>query len=538
MSKPVVRVRAGDLVGASARPVASAAPRSAYTAGDPGHPAMAGWMPPLRSADADWLGERDISTARLRDLERNDGWVRAGISRKVDMLVGASLRLNPQPDHVALGISFEEAHAFGAQIQSKWREWANDPTFRCDAERQLTFSGAAALVAREFVGTPGESLVVLRWIENATWPYRTALHVIDPDRLSNPNGEPDSDLLRRGVVKDANNAPIGYHIRKGHPSDVFGISNDAFTWEYVPRWDHLGGWDRPKVLHVYDKQRPGQSRGVSDFVAGISKAVGLKRYSESELRAAAINSSIIGALYTQMGADYVADRMGGGDVNQTDWGEFNQQRADFYSNRTVLDGERFLTLFPSDRMDLNTTPRQTSGFANFQTAFLQAFAASIGISYEQLSMDWSKTNYSSARAALNEVWRSIQRLRGVLVSTFAMPAYTAWFEDALDSGELETPDGAPDFYEAPAAYLRSEWIGPGRGWVDPVKEAQAATLRQQAQTSTLEREAAEQGLDWEDVLDQQRREQLAREERGLPAPGTDMSTVARSDMDDRRPVDN
>lgn len=538
MSKPVVRVRAGDLVGASARPVASAAPRSAYTAGDPGHPAMAGWMPPLRSADADWLGERDISTARLRDLERNDGWVRAGISRKVDMLVGASLRLNPQPDHVALGISFEEAHAFGAQIQSKWREWANDPTFRCDAERQLTFSGAAALVAREFVGTPGESLVVLRWIENAAWPYRTALHVIDPDRLSNPNGEPDSDLLRRGVVKDANNAPIGYHIRKGHPSDVFGISNDAFTWEYVPRWDHLGGWDRPKVLHVYDKQRPGQSRGVSDFVAGISKAVGLKRYSESELRAAAINSSIIGALYTQMGADYVADRMGGGDVNQTDWGEFNQQRADFYSNRTVLDGERFLTLFPSDRMDLNTTPRQTSGFANFQTAFLQAFAASIGISYEQLSMDWSKTNYSSARAALNEVWRSIQRLRGVLVSTFAMPAYTAWFEDALDSGELETPDGAPDFYEAPAAYLRSEWIGPGRGWVDPVKEAQAATLRQQAQTSTLEREAAEQGLDWEDVLDQQRREQLAREERGLPAPGTDMSTVARSDMDDRRPVDN
>jgi len=533
LSKPRIRVAAGDRHGITARPASQAsAPRSAYTGADLGNQALAGWMPGLQSSDAEWLRDRPVTIGRIRDMERNDGWVAAGIDRQVDMLVGGSLRLNAKPDAEALGISRPEAHALGRQFQASFMAWGSDPIFRCDAERQLNFTGLAALAAREFVGI-GESLSVLRWRPRIGWNSRTAVHMVDPDRLSNPNGMPDSETLRGGVEKDEDGAPIAYHIRRGHPADVFGLTVDPFSWDRIERWDRVvPGWDRPKVLHVYDKRRPGQSRGISRFVAGILKSRMLSRYSENEVKAAAVNASIVGTIYTEMGAEYAAARLG--DDSGTDWSGFNSQRADFYRDRKVLDDARFLTLFPSDKAEFNTQPRQTAGYPAFQTAFLQAFAASLGISYEQLSMDWSRTNYSSARAALNEVWRGIMRLRSVLIAQFAQPIYAAWLEDAIDLGVVELPDGAPDFYDAPAAYLRADWIGPGRGFIDPVKEAQASTLRRDGRISTLAREAAEQGEDWEDILDQQARENEEMQRLGIADPETDVGIVARSDMPDDR----
>ena len=48
-----------------------------------------------------------------------------------------------------------------------------------------------------------------------------------------------------------------------------------------------------------------------------------------------------------------------------------------------------------------------------------------------------------------------------------------------------------------------------------VKEAQAAISRMDSNLSTLERECAEQGLDWEEVLEQRAREKALLEELGL-----------------------
>ncbi|MBA5779519.1 phage portal protein [Stappia sp. F7233] len=536
--KPRVRVSAGDATGASARPaMASTSGDAAYSAADRRSQALSGWSPSLLSADAAWLHDRDTAVARIRDLERNEGWASAGIDRQVDMLVGGTFRPNAKPDAMALGISEEAATDLGRRIQSAWRGFAEDPTFRCDAERQLPFVGLMGLIAREFVAG-GEALGVIRWKPQTGWKYATAVHVIDPDRLSNPNGRMDDETITGGVERDADGAPIAYHIRRSHPGDVFLRGAKSWTWDRIERWDQVGTWQRPKVFHVYDKRRPGQTRGISKLVTALAKLRMLSRYSEAEVKTAAINATIVGAIYTQLGSEYAAEAIGndiGGGT--TDWGQFNKQRAQFYEeSRRVMDDNRFVTLFPTDRLDLNTQPRQTAGYPAFQTAFLQAFAASLGVTYEQLSMDWSRTNYSSARAALNEVWRGVWRLRGILTWGAANLIYAAWLEEALDSGEVEVPAGAADFYDQPAGYLRADWIGPARGYIDPVKEAQAAVLRMQGQISTLEREAAEQGSDYETILAQIARENADRERLGLGGPGTDMTVQGPSD-DERRPVE-
>jgi capsid protein len=119
-----------------------------------------------------------------------------------------------------------------------------------------------------------------------------------------------------------------------------------------------------------------------------------------------------------------------------------------------------------------------------------------------------------------------------------LPVFAAVLEDALDNDLIEIPRGCADFYDRPAAWLRAEWIGPGRGYIDPVKEAQASSERIKGRTSTLEREAAEQGLDWEMVLEQQAREAAELEKYDLAGPENDLSIVPRSDLEDQRPAQN
>lgn len=527
-ARPVVRVRAGDSTGSSARAVGM---RSNYGAADLTAQATAGWMPPLLSADASYLYERDLTVARIRDLARNEPWVQSAVDRMTDMIVGASFRPKAKPDIEALGITQEQGQELAARIDAVFRMIANDPIFRGDAQRRLPFAGQMGLGCRQLVES-GEAAGVIRWIEREGWPFATALQIIDTDRLSNPNNMPDSATLRGGVEMDENGAPIAYHFRRSHPGDIWGAVRSQ-TWDRIERWDQIGGYQRPKVVHAFEMLRPDQTRGVSKLTAALVKTRLLSRHAESEVKAAAINASIVGTFYTQLGQEYAADALGGGSEGIAgkgpDWDGLISARTNHYKDFNTGTDSRFTVAFPSDKLEMNVNPRNTTPFPQFQRAFLQSFAASIGISYEQLSMDWTSTNYSSARAALNEVWRAMSRLRSIFVWSFAQPCYAAILEDAFDAGLIEVPRGAPDFYDMPHAYVQAQWIGPPRGYIDPVKEIQAAVLRIKARMSTFERETAEQGGDIDQDWPQLAMEAEWMSDLGLGSAETDLGVVAPTD---------
>jgi capsid protein len=88
----------------------------------------------------------------------------------------------------------------------------------------------------------------------------------------------------------------------------------------------------------------------------------------------------------------------------------------------------------------------------------------------------------------------------------------------MENDELPLPNGAPDFIEAATAYAGCSWLGPARGWVDPVKEPQGSILKMDASLTTLKQEAAEQGSDWEELLDQRQIEIEAFKARNIPLP--------------------
>jgi lambda family phage portal protein len=143
---------------------------------------------------------------------------------------------------------------------------------------------------------------------------------------------------------------------------------------------------------------------------------------------------------------------------------------------------------------------------------LRNIAAGLNIPYELLTKDFSQTNYSSARAALAESWRYFLGRRRWLTDTWLTPIYELWLEEAINTGRV----AAPGFYEQRHAYTKVRWIFSGRGWIDPAKEASAVEMRLAMGISTYEKECAEQGEDYEEVIAQRAKERAMLVEAGLP----------------------
>lgn len=483
-----------------------------YQSGSFRNQEMMAWNPPQTSADSAVLPNRDISVARTRDIVRNDPTAASGVSRLVEMLVGAKLILSSKPDARALGFDrTNKEHRkvmrdLAASIETEWYQFANDPCKRFDAQRRLTGNGMFRLLARTFV-TMNETTAFLKWKPEGGARYATCVRAIDPDRLSNPYGQPVTQKLRGGVEFDEDGVPVAYHVRNGHPADWY-IVPAPMTWTRIERCTPTG---RPVFIHGFEPDREDQARAMTPFAALIKRLRMIGKFSDTELASATVN-----ALF----AAFVKSSLPIGEATAAFTPQTAQtlegKRLDYWATSPPhIGGVRIPVMPLGDSIEINSSPRQTTAFPDFQAAFLQSIAAALGISYEQLSMDWSKVNYSSARAALNEVWRHTQMLFAAFVDQVVLPIHYAQLEEAFDRGYIKTPAGAPSFWDMPGAYLRARWIGPGRGYVDPVKEAQGASIRMGAMISTLEDENADLGRDLTDTLDQVADEEEMLAERGI-----------------------
>jgi lambda family phage portal protein len=497
-----------DQYGQPIRSRRSAVLASGFRGASYSDPDLAGWTPNLYSAHAAYKGDRIPLASRIHDLVRNDGWTSGGVTRVVDSIIGATWSLTSKPNARALGISDDAADELANSIEAAWAGWADDPDCYCDAERRLNFGGILGLLFRHRL-VDGEALAKIEWLPRGGL-YSTAVKVVDPDRLSNPYNQIDTVTRRMGVELGPSEEPIGYHIRMAHPGDAGVYNPNLWKWEYFERETPFG---RRLVVHAFEADRGGQVRGQPLLAPVVKKLRMLGRYDEAELQAAVLNAVMAALVESPFDHEQIAGAFGGGE----ELSSYQAQRLAYYDAAPVqLAGAKMMFTFPGEKVTLTKPSHPNSVFEHFVRASLRNVASALGTSYEQLSMDWGQVNYSSARAALLEVWRGYTARRGHFAAQAVQPIYAAWLEEAVDKGTVKLPAGAPDFYAAKAAYCAARWIGPGRGWVDPLKEAQAAAFRIASGVSSLEREAAEQGDDYLDTL-----RQIARERKEMEALGLD-----------------
>ena len=271
-----------------------------------------------------------------------------------------------------------------------------------------------------------------------------------------------------------------------------------------PRRDRLGPQARDPCLSTGPHR---QTRGKPLLAPVIEQFRMLDSYQRAELQSAIVNALVAGIIETPLDPATLL----------RDGGRRSERLPRLEKRVPGATRRRHVHSALSRRQDAPFWPdRPAPQFAAFSEFVLRQIGVSMGLPYEQIMKDYSKTNYSSARAALLESWRYFTTRRKWLTDCWAQVVY----ELVRGSGERGLIDAA-DFYDKRAYYTRAKWIGPGRGWIDPVKEAEAAQIRMASGISTMEAECAEQGQDYNDVIDQRAIEKKRLQEADLwidPAP--------------------
>jgi lambda family phage portal protein len=362
----------------------------------------AGWVTTWQgSADSDSLPDIPVLRDRSRDLLRNEPLATGAVGTVVQNVVGTGLALQAKPDAKALGMTPEQAGEWAARTEREFRVWAETPW--CDVTRTQNFYGLQNLAFRSALES-GDVFAVLPMLPAPGMPYDLRVQIIEADRVANPNRWADGYLvpgstnrLWAGIEKDAVGAPIAYHILRQHPGSLAGLT-EYVTDRYAAFGEKTG---RRNVLHLFDRLRPDQTRGVPYLAPVIEHLKQLGRYTEAEIMAAVVSSLFTVFVKTPNGEGLNVSQA----AAQTIAGTVAPGVPSAGSDRPLALGNgAILDLADGDDVQFANPNRPNTAFEPFVQAVLRQIGVALGLPFEVLVKHFT-ASYSAARAALLEAWK-------------------------------------------------------------------------------------------------------------------------------------
>lgn len=432
------------------------------------------WVMVNLSADREIQGDLLALRARSRDLVRNSSFAKRFLQLLRANVVGPhGIRLQARI-RSADGKPFESVNV---AIEEAWGAWCKVGT--CTVDGRHSFRDVQGLLATT-LGMDGE--FIIRLVRGFRNDFGFALQLIDPDLLdvtfNRPAGNGVNEI-RMGVEIDGWGRPVAYHLWDRHPSET-GMSRAR---KPVPAAD---------IIHDFIPLRVGQTRGVPWFHPVLIDHKMLSGYQEAELVAS--RSAAAKPVYYTVDPEKAA---GAQNLDET---------ADSVPEE-VSPGMAH-ELPPGYDVKAFDPTHPNAAYKDFVAAVLRTISSGLGVSYHSLANDLSGVNYSSARVgelADRDEWRSLQQW---MIDHVCGRIYEEWLKMALIAGQMETL--SPNHRN----YLRIAWRPRGWAWVDPQNELNASEKELQLGLNSRTRQAAEQGRDFEEIL-----EDLAEEQKLIAAHG-------------------
>jgi len=428
----------------------------------------ASWRASALTANEEIRAGLEVSRNRSRDLAKNNEYAKKYLQLLVANVVGPNgfalqnlATENGKPDTIARNL-----------IEVAFDKWGRRGT--CEISGRFSFVALERMVIETW-GRDGEALILQLTGKEANNAYGYALRLIEVERLP---VQYQRDLKQgaqatMGVEVDDMNRPLAYWLNLGKMPTASGAY--AATLKRVPA---------EQVIHVFKPYRPEQLRGFPPLHAVISGLKMLDGFEEAAIIAARVGASKCGVFTTPEGDGAVAsdDQDAEGNyITDAEPGSF-----------TVLPAGAKLESWNPDY------PHQNYG--DFIKARLRAIASGMGVTYHGLANDLEGVNFSSIRSGTLEERDAWMVLQSWFIDTFLRPVYGEWLRWALTSGQIAFPGGA----KLPAAkydkFVEHNWLGRRWGWVDPLKDIEAARLAIKTGIASPQMIAAQSGVDVEDVI--------------------------------------
>lgn len=443
-------------------------------------PATTKWPDmPLKTQATEYLG-RAFDAASRRD--RTAGWRAGGTSANAEIgdalatLQARSRELARNDPHVARALEVIRTNVVGSGIRAQldgdsplerlWKQWAESTD--CDADGVHDLYGLQSLVMRA-TAESGEVLVRMRprrQSDGLAVPLQ--LQVIESDHIDTSKDGPadkEGHTWIQGVEIDALGRRTGYWLFREHPGDTRRLrSLRSLNSVFVPA---------ESILHIYRQDRPGQMRGIPWCAPIAVRARELRDYEDAQLL-----RQKIAACFAVFREDAFVDGDDGTGAPKPVTGE--ELGEDTLRPGMMVD-------VPAGKKVAFAQPPAVAGYDEFVTRSLRAVAVGMGVSYEAMTGDFSKVNFSSGRMGHIEFQRNVQSWqRGLLINRFCRPVWR-WFVDvAMLLGDVD--DLAPT------------WIPPRREMIDPTREVPAIIQKIRGGLSTLSDELRAEGHDPQDVF--------------------------------------
>lgn len=409
-----------------------------------------GWSGVGKSANAEIGAAASKLRRRARDLVQNNAWAAKGLSVIVSNMIGTGIEGQPKHDDKNLA----------KRAAKLWQKWTR--TTACDFDGRNDFYGLQALAA-ETVVRDGAVLVRLR--RGKYDPVPLKLQVLEVDFLDKSKG-------LDGVETDEDGLVVGYWLYAHHPGDNRVATRKSTL---VPASD---------VLHIYWQNRPGQLHGASWFAPVMIPLRDLDQYEDAQLIRQKIASCFAVFIHDSVGDD-------------TPSASTSNQKV-----RERLEPGIIETL-PAGKDVKFANPPALDGFSDFVSAYLRKIAAGLGITYEALTGDLSKTNFSAGRMGWLEFHRNIEAWRWrMMIPQFCEPIWAA-FKTAVNV-HPKSRENIED--------VEITWTPPRRELINPKEEIAANTQAIRSGQKTLSEVLREAGYDPEAVA-QEMAEDLARLDR-------------------------
>ena len=450
--------------------------------------------------DIDW--NNYTLRQRGRMLVMSTPIAKSAITTNRTNVIGMGLQLKSKIDHEALGMTPEKAAIWQRKTEKEFALWAENKR-ACDATGVNDFYSMQQLAFSSWL-TSGDAFVIIKQYKPTDlMPYSLRLHIVEADRIRTPgkagqlltDGKADNgNKIFDGVEVNSDGAIVAYYVHNTYPNEINGEKQEYVR---VEAYGELTGL--PNILQLMDSERPEQYRGVTYLAPVIEPLLQLRRYTDSELTAANIESCFAAFIKTNAGtAEMPFNEVGWGDVAGVPDSTPEVSRD---PNEYELGAGTVNILEPGEDVVFADPKRPSGGFDNFVNAVATQVGAALEIP-KDLLMKAFNASYSASRAALLEAWKAFQMRRKWFTSDFCRPIYEIWLAEAVARGRIL----APGFFSNAAirkAYLGSEWIGPSQGMLDPTKEIEAEVLAIQHGFSTHEQSTIKlNGGQWQDNVAQ------------------------------------
>lgn len=415
--------------------------RRVYEAADKGRRGKSFRMAGSTGANREIVGALVTLRDRSRHMVRNNGWAKRAVECITKHTVAEGIQPAPLGDLTKT-----------KKVKEIWKLWAE--TTVCDWYGKSTFAGLQELAMRTIV-EGGDVIAIKRWVtlepDNASGiPLK--IQLCEGDQIDHGrNGRNEKGIARLGVQYSDTGQLLGYWLFDYHPGDgiVFGTTNESRFY------------DRSDVIHAFEILRIGQARGIPFGLASFMKMGDFSDYEDAQL------------VKQKIAACFAAFVLGSEDTNTDPVEDLEPGIIEHLGNAESIEF---------------ANPPSVSDYDPYAARILQGIAAAYGITYEMLTMDYSKVNFTSGRMAKIDVTNNFKSWQyNMMVPQFCAPVWQWFINACMVAGKLTHP-------------IRADWTAPRVQQLDPVKEVSAQVTAIKGGLATLSEIIRETGREPEEFF--------------------------------------